>query len=705
MSSPKYVEQWLESLVLHEYWENFINSGFNTLEKCSTLTDEQLQSIGISRPGHRSRILNHRSKAGDLHRDLIRCGVIGQPSTSGETAPLSDRPTVFSGDLMIGDDDDNQEIYDTPPPRKAVPKLPIIDSERHGMEYTNVAEMDNIPPPVLPPKKKTGSDDMDSKFGIFPAKNLPPSSPVLAPANSPMDPEKNKTRVLVPQVSQENKTVTPVPRVIIDNKTPVPVPRKSVDSKSLAGTQKPKPLPRFSKSSTSTGMKPENEFLFIDGATSTDSQSDVPEMASTPNSTFSAIGSVAVSPKTSSDNDIKPYSPSLTANILSLFDNPTNNIQVTNTNVNMINAGLSAKVGHTDASAPSTQLVNSSYINVKIGPSGEVALKDEEADFFGRSVDPSFDARRMETSTRLHHLPGSSYVNVKVGLSGEVALRDGEALVGQNCELVYETVDESGGKGNASNQLSDNFFFGAFTGDVMGQGGQPSKEELDNAANDLKETYVFPEPDYDTAVSVMTGAATESAWVADFDILNNTANSNESNRFSTFNDSFCLPPPTFDPPPPPQVVYDVVAPVLPQREAPPPPLPLRKLSTKYSNNTSAAESHSANVSRASFGVMSPTAVEFSEALNAHFLPVSPSEWIKTGANEWASNLEYEDQKGFNEDDYLEPDRSDTLKAKMPVQFDNVIEHGARNPDRTKPGTGMALKYFSLFQTIYLLICR
>ena len=51
------VKHWLLSLNLDQYLTDFKRGGYTTVEQCSTLTDEKLEQLGITLPGHKKRIL------------------------------------------------------------------------------------------------------------------------------------------------------------------------------------------------------------------------------------------------------------------------------------------------------------------------------------------------------------------------------------------------------------------------------------------------------------------------------------------------------------------------------------------------------------------------------------------------------------------------------------------------------------------------
>ena len=139
------VHHWLSSLNLpKEYEALLLEGGYDTLAKCQQLNDAVLEQIGISLVGHRRRILSH-----------LPCNV-----------------NELSTPAQYDSDDDDREIYDIPP----VPRQPAVVL-RQDSTYANIAEMNEIPKPVLPPKKRLSSvEEVDAKLGIV----SPPFKPRLA---------------------------------------------------------------------------------------------------------------------------------------------------------------------------------------------------------------------------------------------------------------------------------------------------------------------------------------------------------------------------------------------------------------------------------------------------------------------------------------------------------------------------------------------
>jgi len=73
-SSSMSIQVWLDSLSLSQYLSQFITHGYDTLERCAALTSADLDIIGVTRPGHKKRILSsiintHEEPLNADHRD------------------------------------------------------------------------------------------------------------------------------------------------------------------------------------------------------------------------------------------------------------------------------------------------------------------------------------------------------------------------------------------------------------------------------------------------------------------------------------------------------------------------------------------------------------------------------------------------------------------------------------------------------------
>jgi len=192
MTAAAGVRHWLSSLNLHDQYEELLlSAGYDTLEKCAQLNDALLEQIGIKPAGHRRRILLHLPRT------------VNNPLTASE----------------YDSDDDDHEIYDIPP---VVARKPSVVPKRESV-YTNFVEMNEIPKPVLPPKKRLPSDnEVGVKLGIVspPVKPHLPHS-IFDTGSSSTDTGRAKPKLCV---------------VYPEKRPPVPARRVSRDGKISSGT-------------------------------------------------------------------------------------------------------------------------------------------------------------------------------------------------------------------------------------------------------------------------------------------------------------------------------------------------------------------------------------------------------------------------------------------------------------------------------------
>ena len=216
------VKHWLQSLNLDQYLSDFTRGGYTTIEQCSTLTDEKLQQLGMTLPGHKKRILAYLPTAENVpgtDEDHLY-GNVPLPSgaatasscipkTSGShtyvnTSSITSDPiygnvsmpsdttetdsTQVPRHSIIGDHgvkDDSDSFYDVLPPPCQLRKKEELD----GGEYVNIAApplegaVGGIDmPPMLPPKKNKGNRrSVDEIMGIIPPTDETLRRPVPKP--------------------------------------------------------------------------------------------------------------------------------------------------------------------------------------------------------------------------------------------------------------------------------------------------------------------------------------------------------------------------------------------------------------------------------------------------------------------------------------------------------------------------------------------
>lgn len=215
------VHHWLSSLLLPQYEVQFNAAGFDSVDKCASLTESDLIRIGIGLVGHRRRILSHLPTAKSL---------------SSSRSPL---PDVAMQALNVVEED-NREIYDIPPPISSRKVDLFSKLEPSSVIYSNTDEMKNVLTPMLPPKKRLStSEETNLKLGIASPTILSGSSEVFSPGTG-QQPSNPKLCVVYPEKR---------PSVLLPRET-THIIKKSNDRESLSG---PVPKPRLSNPVTGLG--------------------------------------------------------------------------------------------------------------------------------------------------------------------------------------------------------------------------------------------------------------------------------------------------------------------------------------------------------------------------------------------------------------------------------------------------------------------
>jgi len=184
------VRHWLSSLNLPEQYQILLlEAGYDTLTKCEHLNDVVLEQIGIKPVGHRRRILSHLPSA--------------------EMEPELFPPVAYDSE------EDDREIYDIPPVAR---KSGVMSMQETF--YTNIAEMNEIPRPILPPKKRLSSDvEVEARLGIIspPPVNTRSSQGVFC--QSPCSPDSVRTQPKLCVVYPEKRPPIPARRISKEEKT------------------------------------------------------------------------------------------------------------------------------------------------------------------------------------------------------------------------------------------------------------------------------------------------------------------------------------------------------------------------------------------------------------------------------------------------------------------------------------------------------
>lgn len=176
---------WLSVLRLEQYEDVFLSAGLTTLQECSALTQERLEQMGISLPGHQRRILSSLSKTlgqcdtptllQDPHFTFV------EERREREEEGLMDRPVPKQRQMIVERKSDNRGTSleegikkERPVPKQRTKFKPVIP------EAADIPSVDVSLPPV-PPRSTP---------------NCPPQPFALGPTQLPVSPRKEKPQAL-----------------------------------------------------------------------------------------------------------------------------------------------------------------------------------------------------------------------------------------------------------------------------------------------------------------------------------------------------------------------------------------------------------------------------------------------------------------------------------------------------------------------------
>ncbi|XP_068172702.1 arf-GAP with Rho-GAP domain, ANK repeat and PH domain-containing protein 1 isoform X2 [Antennarius striatus] len=106
---------WLCVLRLEQYSEAFLNAGLETLQKCRSLTPDQLEQMGITLPGHQRRILSSLNKT-LCNSDSVTQRDQGLVETGHDSAIQIERPVPIPVDERVKGD--GETLIPTPRERE-----------------------------------------------------------------------------------------------------------------------------------------------------------------------------------------------------------------------------------------------------------------------------------------------------------------------------------------------------------------------------------------------------------------------------------------------------------------------------------------------------------------------------------------------------------------------------------------------------------
>jgi hypothetical protein len=263
MAAPgEEVREWLASdAKLERYFDNFMQSGLDTLSKCCTLDDTMLDLLGIELIGHRKRLIAVSKK---LQERLENEGLFARPELpdKDDSPPPALPPKKKNSSALVNEPEvTSGEQFPPPELKPRMSSLRKSSPSRSKIPTKQAESTDDVPsspspftddPPPLPPKDgcpvqlpSPVAATNQSMMGIppVPAKDgcsahysfTSPSGTTIDPVTTgppPLPPK--ETHSQVPEASDNSSVDTPVS----SSSTPVSTPTET--------GPRPKPAPRLS---------------------------------------------------------------------------------------------------------------------------------------------------------------------------------------------------------------------------------------------------------------------------------------------------------------------------------------------------------------------------------------------------------------------------------------------------------------------------
>ena len=264
MAAPgEEVREWLTNdAKLERYFDNFMQSGLNTLSKCCTLDDRMLDLLGIELPGHRKRLVG---VAKQLQERLEAEGVFTRPELPDKdenSPPPALPPKKKNSSLTLGGpemttsaphcDMGSEKIEEQHAPPKVTPRMSSLQRASPGLSSSPVEQVRSTDcvtsgpspftddPPPLPPKDVCPAQPpLASSLGIT-------TDPSMTGA-PPLPPKEIQTSPSVPETlvnRSADTSVSPPPTPTQTGSKPVPAPRQTSTKRLITPVPVPVPRPR-----------------------------------------------------------------------------------------------------------------------------------------------------------------------------------------------------------------------------------------------------------------------------------------------------------------------------------------------------------------------------------------------------------------------------------------------------------------------------
>ncbi|XP_041463647.1 arf-GAP with Rho-GAP domain, ANK repeat and PH domain-containing protein 1-like isoform X4 [Lytechinus variegatus] len=199
-NGPASVQEWLQSLHLNQFLNDFLFSGYTDLSKCCHITEADLVRLGITQVGYQKRILSRLPSEANLivmefsgQNSNTNGSVLGQPKPSPrkEKKPVIMKPSIDKTEYMELTPQMGLSSEDIP--KKSTPTCMLNDSFRSKSDNELLGPRSQKPVPKPRVKQGTGKRNnpppLPERGKPVPQPRAPPPVPPQVLPQGPLPPQ------------------------------------------------------------------------------------------------------------------------------------------------------------------------------------------------------------------------------------------------------------------------------------------------------------------------------------------------------------------------------------------------------------------------------------------------------------------------------------------------------------------------------------
>lgn len=179
------VAEWLGKMILQEYTDTLAQNGYTSLDQCMTLTETDLDDIGVTKPGHRKRLLKGVLALKEDESNLLAGIALNAKDASAKSPPPRPKPPAVA---PRGSSLTTKAVLGTGSPtpvQKKVPPVPMPRKSSLKIKNPGPAAKDDAGPPSSPPPAPPSKQPSTSDAARRPPATLPKVPPALPPVPPP----------------------------------------------------------------------------------------------------------------------------------------------------------------------------------------------------------------------------------------------------------------------------------------------------------------------------------------------------------------------------------------------------------------------------------------------------------------------------------------------------------------------------------------